>query len=99
MTEAKVYPEYEGQEWDKHYQFLYEDRLKTIHKQEHTSASLQECHEAIIQKALCLAIKKTESEWGQPPTHFAFFLMGSGGRREQSFFHDVHGELLRWNDL
>jgi CBS domain-containing protein len=92
MTEAKVYPTYENKEWDKRYQSLYEERLQTIHNQEHTSASLQKSHEAIIKKAICLALKKTESEWGQPPAHFAFFLMGSGGRREQSFWSDQdHG--------
>ncbi|WP_227936971.1 DUF294 nucleotidyltransferase-like domain-containing protein [Alkalihalobacillus deserti] len=92
MTGAKVYPTYGNQEWDRRYRHLFEERIQAIHGQEHTSASLQKSHERIIKKAVCLALEKTESEWGQPPAHFAFFLMGSGGRREQSFWSDQdHG--------
>ncbi|ARK32821.1 DUF294 nucleotidyltransferase-like domain-containing protein [Halalkalibacter krulwichiae] len=92
MPEANVYSVYGDKGWDEQYRHLFEERLKTIHHQDHTSASLQVSHESIITKAVCLALKKTESEWGKPPTHFAFFLMGSGGRREQSFWSDQdHG--------
>ncbi|KHF38791.1 DUF294 nucleotidyltransferase-like domain-containing protein [Halalkalibacter okhensis] len=92
MRGAKSYPTFNDNEWDEGLRLLYEERLSTIHKQEHTSASLQDSHEQIIKKAVCLALKKTESEWGQPPAHFAFFLMGSGGRLEQSFWSDQdHG--------
>lgn len=96
MTEAKVSPTYGNQEWDRQYSQLYEERLQTIHRQEHTSASLQKSHEQLIKKAIALALKKIESEWGQPPAHFAFFLMGSGGRREQSFWSDQdHGLVFK----
>ncbi|MFC0561150.1 DUF294 nucleotidyltransferase-like domain-containing protein [Halalkalibacter alkalisediminis] len=98
MTGAKVYPAYSDQDWDRRYELLYEERIGTIHNQEHTSSSLQKSHERIIKKAVCLALKKTESEWGQPPAHFAFFLMGSGGRREQSFWSDQDHGLVFESD-
>jgi CBS domain-containing protein len=92
MTGAKVYPTLGDHEWDAQCKLLYNERQQTIHNQEHTSASLQNSHEQIIKKAVCLALEKTESEWGKPPAHFAFFLMGSGGRLEQSFWSDQdHG--------
>ncbi|MFC0471644.1 DUF294 nucleotidyltransferase-like domain-containing protein [Halalkalibacter kiskunsagensis] len=92
MTGAKVYPTFGDHEWAARCKLLYEERQQTIHNQEHTSASLQSSHELIIEKAVCLALEKTESEWGEPPAHFAFFLMGSGGRLEQSFWSDQdHG--------
>ncbi|WP_332692184.1 DUF294 nucleotidyltransferase-like domain-containing protein [Halalkalibacter lacteus] len=92
MTGAKVYPTFGDHEWDAQYKHLYDQRQQTIHNQEHTSASLQNSHEQIIKKAVCLALEKTKSEWGEPPAHFAFFLMGSGGRFEQSFWSDQdHG--------
>ncbi|MDT8861901.1 DUF294 nucleotidyltransferase-like domain-containing protein [Alkalihalobacillus sp. MEB130] len=92
MSGAKSYSAFSDSEWDKSLRSLYEERINTIHKQEHTSASLQDQHEQIIKKAVCLALNKTGSEWGEPPAHFAFFLMGSGGRLEQSFWSDQdHG--------
>ncbi|WP_332632515.1 DUF294 nucleotidyltransferase-like domain-containing protein [Halalkalibacter flavus] len=94
MAGAKSYPTFNDKEWDAELRLLFEERLNTIHKQEHTSASLQESHEQIIKKAVCLALKKTESEWGKPPAHFAFFLMGSGGRLEQSFWSDQDHGLI-----
>ncbi|MBP3952737.1 DUF294 nucleotidyltransferase-like domain-containing protein [Bacillus suaedae] len=95
MREAKDYTTYGDQEWNKRYQELYEERLSVIHDREHTSASLQKSHDLLIKKAVCLALKKTESEWGTAPTHFAFFLMGSGARLEQSFWSDQdHGIIF-----
>lgn len=92
MTEAKVYPTYHDGGWDDRYQRLYDERLQIVHQQAHTSTSLQVSHDHIIDKAVCLALEKTESEWGKPPALFAFFLMGSGGRLEQSFWSDQdHG--------
>lgn len=99
MSGAKSYSTYGESEWDKELRLLYEERLSTIHKQEHTSASLQESHEQIINKAVSHALKRTVSEWGEPPTHFAFFLMGSGGRLEQSFWSDQdHGLVYESNN-
>ncbi|MCM3760001.1 DUF294 nucleotidyltransferase-like domain-containing protein [Alkalihalobacillus oceani] len=92
MSEAKVFPMKQNEEWDECKQQLYQERLRQIHQQEHTSTSLQQSHEEIIVKAVSLALNRTESEWGRPPAHFAFFLMGSGGRLEQSFWSDQdHG--------
>lgn len=83
---------YHDENLDERYQRLYDERLQIVHQKEHTSSSLQDSHDHIIYQAVCLALKKTESEWGSPPAHFAFFLMGSGGRLEQSFWSDQdHG--------
>jgi len=53
---------------------------------------LNEFHELLMLRVTKIALEKTKSEWGEPPTHFAFFLMGSAARREQSVWSDQdHG--------
>lgn len=53
-------------------------------------------HDEIMKKTVEMAVKKVESELGPIPTHFAFFVMGSAGRREQSVWSDQdHGIVFR----
>ncbi|MBM7571220.1 DUF294 nucleotidyltransferase-like domain-containing protein [Aquibacillus albus] len=53
---------------------------------------LNEFHDDVMKRTFQLAIKKVQSEWGDPPAPFAFFLMGSAGRFEQSIWSDQdHG--------
>ncbi|MBD8071513.1 DUF294 nucleotidyltransferase-like domain-containing protein [Bacillus sp. PS06] len=52
-------------------------------------------HDELIRKAFLIAIEKVKSVQGDPPAHFAFFLMGSSGRGEQSVWSDQdHGMIF-----
>lgn len=53
---------------------------------------LNSFHDELMKKVIFVAQQKVESEWGPSPTHFAFFVMGSAGRSEQSVWSDQdHG--------
>ncbi len=53
---------------------------------------LNEFHDQLMQGIIQIALAKIESEWGKPPAHFAFFVMGSAARMEQSVWSDQdHG--------
>ncbi|SES24052.1 DUF294 nucleotidyltransferase-like domain-containing protein [Salipaludibacillus aurantiacus] len=53
---------------------------------------LNEFHDEIMCAVVKLAVKRQESERGKAPAHFAFFVMGSGGRSEQLYLSDQdHG--------
>lgn len=60
---------------------------------------LNSFHDDIIKKTVILAIKKVESEFGPPPTHFTFFLMGSAGRFEQSVWSDQDHGIIFEEDI
>lgn len=56
-------------------------------------------HDELIAKAVHLALDTVRSERGNPPAPFAFFLMGSAGRFEQSVWSDQdHGIIFAGND-
>lgn len=56
---------------------------------------LQQFHDQIINKVVQIAVLKVESEWGPLPTRFAFFVMGSAARMEQSVWSDQdHGIIF-----
>ncbi len=44
---------------------------------------LNDAHDEWIKETIALAIQKVESERGPSPAHFAFFLMGSAGRKNR----------------
>lgn len=52
-------------------------------------------HDELIKKTVQLAMEKVQGDWGDPPAPFAFFLMGSAGRFEQSVWSDQdHGIIF-----
>ncbi|WLR46371.1 DUF294 nucleotidyltransferase-like domain-containing protein [Halobacillus litoralis] len=56
-------------------------------------------HDQLIHHTFHLAKAKVEREQGPPPAPFAFFLMGSAGRYEQSLWSDQdHGILFDGNE-
>ncbi|MCT2536127.1 DUF294 nucleotidyltransferase-like domain-containing protein [Aquibacillus koreensis] len=60
---------------------------------------LNELHDSIIENTVKVAMKKVQSELGNPPAPFAFFLMGSAGRFEQSVLSDQdHGIIYQSHD-
>ncbi|WNF38219.1 DUF294 nucleotidyltransferase-like domain-containing protein [Bacillaceae bacterium IKA-2] len=67
-------------------------RLNNIGSVINDHKKLNEFHDQLMIKTCQIALEKIESEWGAPPTHFAFFVMGSAGRCEQSVWSDQdHG--------
>ncbi|WP_407271550.1 DUF294 nucleotidyltransferase-like domain-containing protein [Radiobacillus sp. PE A8.2] len=60
---------------------------------------LNEFHDEIMKATVQIAIKKVQSERGEPPAPFVFFLMGSAGRFEQSVWSDQdHGIIFNGDD-
>ncbi|WP_100405784.1 DUF294 nucleotidyltransferase-like domain-containing protein [Bacillus solitudinis] len=79
-------------DWLKRFEMLKDERMADMKHVKPSLEALRLRHEALIKKSVRLAIEKIESEWGPPPTHFAFFVMGSAGRSEQSYWSDQdHG--------
>lgn len=74
------------------YEELKQWRMKKIVSIVTDHKKLNQFHDQLINKTVQVALAKIESEWGPPPTHFAFFVMGSAGRSEQSVWSDQdHG--------
>ncbi|GAF64385.1 hypothetical protein BTS2_1278 [Bacillus sp. TS-2] len=71
---------------------LYHERISAMKNLTPSIESVFKFHEQLMFEAIEVAQKKVESEWGSPPAHFAFFLLGSGGRGEQLYWSDQdHG--------
>ncbi|RCW73158.1 DUF294 nucleotidyltransferase-like domain-containing protein [Saliterribacillus persicus] len=80
------------------YQAIKVKREKTI-KEAENHYSLNKIHDEVMKDTVELAIKNIESEQGKIPAPFAFFLMGSAGRSEQSVWSDQdHGILFDGKD-
>lgn len=74
------------------YQQLKEWRDQKIKSVSWDHHELNKFHDKLMRRTVQIALKEVESEWGSPPTHFAFFVMGSAGRSEQSVWSDQdHG--------
>jgi len=88
----------EYRELDEHsnrYQEIRQWRNEHIHEVWGHSIALNEFHDNLIKTTVQIAIEKVESELGPAPAHFAFFIMGSGGRSEQSIWSDQdHGIIF-----
>ncbi|MCP8617255.1 DUF294 nucleotidyltransferase-like domain-containing protein [Salirhabdus salicampi] len=57
--------------------------------------ALNKFHDEVMKATISIAIEKVQNEWGNPPAPFAFFLMGSAGRFEQSLWSDQdHGIIF-----
>ncbi|MFV8826263.1 DUF294 nucleotidyltransferase-like domain-containing protein [Alkalihalobacterium sp. APHAB7] len=67
-------------------------RMSYIEQVKYDHMKLNEFHDELITKTVKVAIENVTSEWGPPPAHFAFFMMGSAGRFEQALWSDQdHG--------
>lgn len=93
---AKNHPENSQlEEPNSHYHELRKWRNEHIQDVLDDPNALNEFHDQLMKTAVQTAIKKVESELGPAPAHFAFFLMGSGGRSEQSVWSDQdHGIIF-----
>ncbi|MGN8647180.1 DUF294 nucleotidyltransferase-like domain-containing protein [Gracilibacillus sp. HCP3S3_G5_1] len=76
------------------YEDIKEWREQQIHQQlDHEN--LNQFHDDLMMKIVQLAMEKIKEEQGEVPAPFAFFLMGSAGRREQSVWSDQdHGIIF-----
>ncbi|MRH43806.1 hypothetical protein GH741_14100 [Aquibacillus halophilus] len=78
--------------------------IKKWRKQELVTVStdhqqLNELHDEVIKKTVAISMDKVQRELGKPPAPFAFFLMGSAGRFEQSVLSDQdHGIIFNGSD-
>ncbi|MCA0972499.1 DUF294 nucleotidyltransferase-like domain-containing protein [Halobacillus litoralis] len=76
----------------------YEDirawREETISSVEDDPQQLNAFHDQVMYQTVKIAKGKVESEQGEVPAPFAFFLMGSAGRYEQSLWSDQDHGLL-----
>ncbi|KGA95721.1 hypothetical protein AJ85_07905 [Alkalihalobacillus alcalophilus ATCC 27647 = CGMCC 1.3604] len=77
---------------------IYQKRIDMLNSVEPTVETVLEVHEQIMDETVKLVLEKVESEWGSPPTHFAFFLLGSGGRGEQLYWSDQDHGLVYAGD-
>ncbi|OCT11974.1 hypothetical protein A8709_29375 [Paenibacillus pectinilyticus] len=56
---------------------------------------INQVHDALIQRTVLLAEQLLEDEgYGKPPVAYAFVLLGSGGRREQTLWSDQDNGLI-----
>ena len=59
---------------------------------------LNALHDEIINQTIKMAFNKTIQAYGPPPSPFCFFIMGSGGRKEQGVWSDQdHGIIYQHN--
>ncbi|KAB8137878.1 hypothetical protein F9U64_07470 [Gracilibacillus oryzae] len=73
-------------------------REQNIHKQKDYS-ELNTFHDKLIKHTVEIAMQKVEEEQGKAPAPFAFFIMGSAGRSEQSIWTDQdHGIVYQGTD-
>ncbi|ENH96312.1 hypothetical protein J416_11462 [Gracilibacillus halophilus YIM-C55.5] len=64
-------------------------------QEQQTHEQLNTFHDQLMKQVFVIARKKIEEEQGPPPAPFAFFLMGSAGRCEQSIWSDQdHGIIF-----
>ncbi|SDY93010.1 CBS domain-containing protein [Evansella caseinilytica] len=83
----------------KNYQHLLQWRKENSIRVSTRHEELNQFHDALMKKIVEMAINEVESELGSPPAHFAFFLMGSAGRREQTLISDQdHGIIHQGSD-
>lgn len=94
------FPEYrELGEHSNRYQEIRQWRNEHIHEVWDHSIALNEFHDKLIKTTVQISIEKVESELGPAPAHFAFFVMGSGGRSEQAVWSDQdHGIIFAGNE-
>ncbi|MRG87899.1 DUF294 nucleotidyltransferase-like domain-containing protein [Salinibacillus xinjiangensis] len=73
---------------------IFKWRQKQIHQVSTNHVQLNTFHDEIIRKSVQVSMDKVQREWGPPPAPFAFFLMGSAGRFEQSIWSDQDHGLI-----
>ncbi|WP_245688087.1 DUF294 nucleotidyltransferase-like domain-containing protein [Salimicrobium halophilum] len=84
----------------KTYEDLGREREALISGKITDNEQMNDRHDEIIRETFDVARATIESEQGPPPAPFAFFLMGSAGRREQTTSSDQdHGIIFKGEDV
>lgn len=84
-------------EWN-NYEQINDFRIKGIALAARNNEHLNEFHDMIYGQILSLAFERTIKMYGPPPSPFTFFVMGSAGRHEQSFWSDQDHGLVFEHD-
>ncbi|ESU33580.1 hypothetical protein G3A_05100 [Bacillus sp. 17376] len=67
-------------------------RVKRVSDASFSNEQLNHFHDLVYDQVLTAALRKVSKEYGNPPSPFSFFVMGSAGRMEQSIWSDQdHG--------
>lgn len=73
-------------------------RVKGLSDSTFSNEQLNHFHDLIYDQVISAAISKLSKEYGNPPSPFCFFVMGSAGRMEQSIWSDQdHGLVFKTN--
>lgn len=80
------------------YEQINDFRLRGIAVAARDNEQLNEFHDLIYGQIILLALERTIKEHGTPPSPFAFFVMGSAGRHEQSIWSDQDHGLVFEHD-
>ncbi|WNR43183.1 DUF294 nucleotidyltransferase-like domain-containing protein [Paenibacillus roseipurpureus] len=73
---------------------MFREHLLFSYKPE-LGSQINQVHDALIQRTIEIAEHLLEDEgYGKPPTPYAFILLGSGGRREQTLWSDQDNGLI-----
>ncbi|SFM41687.1 DUF294 nucleotidyltransferase-like domain-containing protein [Salibacterium qingdaonense] len=94
MTTSSFYPEGEALPLPsfQSYEAIKKARDEETKMYAEDSWQLNEAHDRWVLETTALAVNQVQNERGRAPAHFAFFLMGSAGRKEQGLFSDQdHG--------
>lgn len=71
-------------------------RLKGIALSSQSNEDLNEFHDLIYHHVLSMSVNQIKLRYGQAPSPFTFFVMGSAGRMEQSIWSDQdHGVIYQ----
>ncbi|MEH7885217.1 DUF294 nucleotidyltransferase-like domain-containing protein [Bacillus sp. JJ1609] len=74
-------------------------RLQGIALASRNNDDLNEFHDQIYELVISLALRRMNMSYGDPPSIFTFFVMGSAGRFEQSIWSDQdHGIVFEANN-
>ncbi|KMK78193.1 DUF294 nucleotidyltransferase-like domain-containing protein [Alkalihalobacillus pseudalcaliphilus] len=83
---------YLNQNFEAKLELVLEKRKAMMKTVDPSIEEVKHVHDVIMEETINMVMEKVESEWGEPPAHFAFFILGSGGRGEQLYWSDQdHG--------
>ncbi|NKE04296.1 DUF294 nucleotidyltransferase-like domain-containing protein [Mesobacillus selenatarsenatis] len=73
-------------------------RVKGLTEASFNNEQLNHFHDFIYDQVISAAVSKLTKQYGNPPSPFSFFFMGSAGRMEQSIWSDQdHGLVFTMN--
>ncbi|WP_423406963.1 DUF294 nucleotidyltransferase-like domain-containing protein [Heyndrickxia sp. MSNUG] len=81
------------------YEQINDFRLQGIALASRNNHELNDFHDQVYELVISLALRRMNISYGDPPSSFTFFVMGSAGRFEQSIWSDQdHGIVFETNN-